>query len=111
MIICPKCGWCLPSCWRAHRYFLYALYCRLDEFVLFYPAELVKRLKEKRDVEFGLYTFHLTKPRKPNVPYVLMILTEFKAFMYDRKLIERHKARHPSDQVGLEDFLELKKNE
>jgi len=109
MIVCPKCGWRLPPCWRAHRYFLYAFYCRLDEFVRFYPAELVKQLKEELDVEFGLYTLHLTKPRKPNMPrYVLMILTELKVFMYDRKLIERYKAQHPVDQVSLEQFLELK---
>jgi len=91
---------------RAHKYFLHALYCRLDEFARFYPADLARRLKEKRDIEYGPYTLHLTSPRQPDsTRYVLMILTELKIFMYDRKLIERHKASSPSDQPNLEKFL------
>ena len=49
MFVCPDCGFRLPACWKAHKHFLYAYYCRLDEFEQFYPAAFVELLKEKRE--------------------------------------------------------------
>lgn len=108
MFVCPECGWRLPPCWRAHKYFLYAFYCRFDEFKKFYPEDIVKELLRKKDIEYGSYTFHLTGPRKPwNIRYVIMILTELKVFIYDRTLIERYKAQKKDEsQLVLEQFME-----
>ena len=100
MFVCPNCRYRLPACWRAHRHFLYAYYCRLDEFEQFYSAGFVEMLKEKHDIhnvsckpplEPGDWTFHLTKP-KGGTHYVIMIFTEFRDFVYKRGLIERHVA-------------------
>lgn len=111
MFVCPECGYCLPACWKAHRHYLYAYYCRLDEFEQFYPSEFVELLKEKKDVhnrscsnplEAGDFTFHITTPRrKITQRYVLMILTIFKDFIYRRDLLERHVATQNKEQTKL----------
>jgi len=105
MFECPNCGYRLPACWKAHRYFLYAYYCRLDEFEPFYSPAATELLKAKLDLhnvscadplESGKFTLHLTKPRGKNPQYVLMILTEFEQLLYKRDLIEKHVARDPA---------------
>ena len=118
MFVCPGCGWRLPACWKAHRHFLYAYYCRLDEFEQFYSSAFVELLKEKKDIhnvscsnpfELGDYTFHLTSPRSRKTPrYVILILTEFKDFVYKRDLVERHVAARNLGQVKLKNFVRAK---
>ena len=94
MFVCPKCGYRDLPCWRAHRYFLYAVYCRIDELSEYMP-ELAERLRREKDVDFGVYTYHLTSSG-----YVLRILTELKAFIYRRDLIEKHMAaKDPRQQT------------
>lgn len=111
MFVCPHCKYRLPACWKAHAHFLYAFYCRLDEFESFYAARVVDMLKKKTDVhnvscinplEPGDWTFHLTKSKGENSRYVIMILTEFKEFIYKRNLIERHVAAKNEGQSRLE---------
>lgn len=110
MFVCPNCSYRLQPCWKAHRHFLYAYYCRLDEFEQFYAAAFVEMLKEKHDIhnvscsnplESGDWTFHLTKPRTGKHRYVILILTEFKDFVYKRGLIERHVAATNQGQKKL----------
>jgi len=115
MFVCPGCGWRLPACWKAHRYFLYGYYCRLDEFESFYSLEAVEFLKEKLDLHDvscadpltpGDWTFHLTSPRsKETSRYVILILTEFKDFVYRRDLVERHVAANTRGQSDLKKFV------
>jgi len=115
MFVCPKCEWRLPACWKAHRHFLYAYYCRIDEFESFYSLEAVVLLKEKLDLQNvscadpltpGDWTFHLTSPRSRKTPrYVILILSEFKDFVYKRNLIEKHVAAQSRGQIKLKKFV------
>lgn len=112
MFQCPNCGYRLPACWRAHRYFLYAYYCRLDEFEPFYSPAAIELLKNKLDLhnvscanplEKGKFTLHLTNPRNKKHPrYVIMILTEFEQFLYKRNLIEKYSATKHPNQMKLQ---------
>lgn len=68
IFICPKCGHVDPSCWRACSWLKYGVYCKLDEFAVFYP-ELTKKLrtlaennpKGKVRLENGHYVYRLTR--------------------------------------------------
>jgi len=96
LFVCPKCGYRDEPCWKAHRYSLYVVYCRLDELEPFRP-DLAKRLQLEKDLDDGPYTYHLTK-----TGYVLRVPRDLKAFMYDRSLIERYKRGLDSRQQQLE---------
>lgn len=119
MFVCPNCGYRLPACWKAHRHFLYAYYCRLDEFEQFYPAAFIETLKEKLDIHNrscddplkpGHFTFHLTNPRTHDNPrFVIMILSEFAGFIYKRDLLERHVAASNPGQLELLSFCEAER--
>ena len=119
MFVCPNCGYRLPPCWKAHRHFLYAYYCRLDEFEQFYPSAFVELLEKEGDIhnvscsnpfEKGDFTFHITNPRTHKNPrYVILILTEFKDFIYRRDLVERHVAARNLGQLELQKFSEGEK--
>ena len=68
IFICPECGYVDPSCWRACSWLKYGVYCKLDEFQVFYPkiAEELKRLSELRPkgkirLENGAYVYRLTR--------------------------------------------------
>lgn len=43
--VCPKSGYRELRCWKAHRYFLYAVNCRLEELEVF-DKELAAKLRE-----------------------------------------------------------------
>lgn len=101
MFVCPKCGYHDEPCWRAHRYMLYVVYCRIDELEQFRP-DLVARLRENPDIEDGPFAYHLTKSG-----YVLRTTIEFKVFMYKRNLIEKYVAATSPGQKKLQ--LELQK--
>lgn len=68
IFICPKCGYTDPSCWRACSWLKYGVYCKLDEFTVFYPqlAEKLETLskevpKGKVRLEDGEYVYRLTR--------------------------------------------------
>ena len=86
MFVCPKCGFKDKPCWRAHRYMLYVVYCRIDELEQFRP-DLVAKLRVYTDIEDGPYAYHLTSSG-----YVLRTTIELKAFMYKRDLIQKYVA-------------------
>jgi len=111
MFVCPECGFRDLPCWRAHRYFLYVVYSRLDELEAF-DKELANKLRETPDLEVGPYTYHLTQPRDPNATrYVLRVPTDLKQFLFNRKLIERYKPKDSLEQRKMDQFLikELRK--
>ena len=102
MFVCPKCGFRDDPCWKAHRYFLYAVYCRLDELEVF-DKELADKLRETPDLEIGPYAYHVTSPKNPDTArYVLRIPNDLKEFMYRRELIERYKQRMDPFQKKLQ---------
>jgi len=98
MFVCPNCGYRDLPCWKAHRYFLYVVYCRIDELEACNP-KLALELKRKRQLEKGPYFYKLGK-----TGYVLRAPIDLKDFILRRDLIEKYKVRHdPRQQKLLEE--------
>jgi len=111
VFVCPNCNYRDESCWKAHRYMLYVVYCRIDKLQACNPvvAQLLFDARDERivaresigpnrrktplggaDIEYGPYAYHLTKSG-----YVLRAPKELKEFMYRRDLIERYRRKDP----------------
>jgi len=96
MFVCPKCGYRDDPCWKAHRYFLFVVYCQIEELEVFQP-NLATRLREQRRLDEGPYHYHLGR-----TGYVLRAPIDLKQFLYDRGLIERYKRVRDRKQMQLE---------
>lgn len=61
MFECPKCGYRDEPCWRASRFMLYTITCKIDE-LEFQNHRLAEKLKESNGrYEEGPYVYRLAK--------------------------------------------------
>lgn len=61
IFICPKCGFKDASCWRASRFMLYTITCKIDELQVCEPKIAKELIASGVRLELGPYVYRLVE--------------------------------------------------
>jgi len=84
MFQCRRCGLKDDPCWRASRYFLYVVHCKIDELDV-WDKPVADKLRQLGKVDEPPYHYRLTKTGR-----VYRMLIELKDYYYHGGTTEKH---------------------